>query len=144
MKSEKIESVTDLIDMWNQYFFKPRRVCVYLTQGKRILSSHQGGDSHTVPLGHGMKIAKGSHHGSDSSDSSSSSDSSDSDPLTRREGKRIMRAERRQARRERRDQRREEKRERKDKRRENRQERKEMKKGKNFSKHKFSLVVVPN
>ncbi|CUA78184.1 hypothetical protein RSOLAG22IIIB_02802 [Rhizoctonia solani] len=141
MKNKKVGGVTQLLQIWNERFFKPRRLEIILCRG-----------DYRVPIGSNDQVRLPAPdcphaHSRSMSHSSSSSSSSDSEheSMGRGSGRGHMvrgrgagRREYRQARREERRERREERRERRDERREQRAYRREEKR----SKEPYRLVVV--
>ncbi|CAE6482203.1 unnamed protein product [Rhizoctonia solani] len=159
MRRKNVEGVMQLLQIWNERFFKPRRELSIpsLERNPDELGSYIGlevilcrGD-YRVATSSNDKVRlpapdrpharpRSMSHASSSSSSSSSSDS-EHEPMKRglpKSERRQMKRERRAERREQRQARREERRERKDERREHRAYRREEKK----SKEPYRLVVV--
>ncbi|KAJ1306762.1 hypothetical protein OPQ81_007748 [Rhizoctonia solani] len=141
MKRKNVGNVMQLLQIWNERFFKPRHLEVILCRGDyRVAASSSDKVRLPAPDRPHARPRTMSHSNSSSSSSSSSSDSEDETirrGLSKSERRQVKR-ERRAERREQRQTRREERRERKSHRREERAYRREEKR----SKEPYRLVVT--
>ncbi|KAN0066586.1 hypothetical protein ACQY0O_000680 [Thecaphora frezii] len=143
MKRKKIPLIAEAVETWQQRFFLPRRLDVYVVEANERLTARQPGEAVPgTPLP--AKTQKAEGDSSDSSDSDSSdSDSSDSEdehsgkPAGPHEEGLTSKQLRRQRKKERKAARREAKKERKEKRREKKTKRKEAKRS------VATLVIAP-
>ncbi|KAF8739143.1 Cytochrome C1 family, partial [Rhizoctonia solani] len=127
MKKKNAEGVIQLLQIWNESFFKPRRLEIMLFRGDRCISA----DRFQPTPDHPYTRPRATSRASSSSSSSSSSDSE-------RESRNHSKLDRRQMKRARRTERREQKQARRDERREHRAERREERR----SKEPYRLVVT--
>ena len=96
--------INQLVDIWNQHFFHPRRIDVVLAHGPHLRID--SGPRPVPPLDPYREQSVPRGGGSDSDSSSSSSDDEDRHAHAHRASRRIERAERRRLRAERRERRR--------------------------------------
>ncbi|EPQ31824.1 uncharacterized protein PFL1_00023 [Pseudozyma flocculosa PF-1] len=150
MKRKKIPVIAETVETWQQNFFIPRRLDVYIVEGNERLTARQPGEPVPgTPLAANVKPAKDDQKSEDSSDDDSdSSDSSDDDDEDGGHGSAAPSSTantegltskqlRRQRKRERKAARRENKKERKEKRREKKNKRKEVKRS------TATIVIAP-
>ncbi|KAG8692045.1 hypothetical protein FRC11_007011 [Ceratobasidium sp. 423] len=140
MKRKNVGGVMQLLQIWNERFFKPRRLDVILCRGDYRVATSSNDKVRLPAPDRPHARPRSMSHASSSSSSSSSSDS-EHEPVRRglsKSERKQMKRERRAERREQRGARREERRERREERREHKAYRREEKK----SKEPYRLVVV--
>ena len=146
MRRRNASGVTGLLDVWNERFFKPRRLEIVLCRGDWCMSESRD-KTLPAPDRPNAQPRQGKGSGTVSSSSSSSSSSSESDVETRRRGlsrdeRRQIKRERRAARRAHRDERRANRDARRTENRERRSERREQRRNDKSANYRLVMVSV--